>query len=65
MHRQSVSASPFGGLRFRAAPWWLAALGAADGAAATISAAEPPRGDAFERTKPSSSARSRHRLRPS
>ena len=46
-------------------PWWLAALGAADGAAAAISAAEPPRGDAFERTKPSSSARSRHRLRPS
>ncbi len=43
MHRQSISASPCGGHRFRAAPWWLAALGAADGAAAAINTAEPLR----------------------
>jgi len=43
MHRQNVTASPLGGLRFRAAPWWLAALGAAD----AIGTAETPAGGAL------------------
>jgi hypothetical protein len=61
MHRQSVSASLLGGLRFRAAPWWLAAPGAAD----AISAAETPRSGALKRPTTHPSARSSHRPRPS
>jgi hypothetical protein len=64
MHRQSVSASLLGGLRFRAAPWWLAAPGAANSPAVAISSPEPPRSGALERPATHPSARSGHRPRP-
>lgn len=54
MHWQSVSASLLGGLRFRAAPWWLAAPGAAD----AISAGKKPHGGALGRPKTLPSTRS-------
>ncbi len=55
-------ATHFGGLRFRAAaPWWLAAPGAADGAPPAISAAEPPRRDGFDRPATPLPASSSHR----
>ncbi len=65
MQRQSVSAFPHGGLRFRAAPWWLAAPGAADGAEGATSAGATPRSSALQRPTVTPSARYRRDPRPS